>query len=106
MISVIDQQRTDRLLIHGDVSGTTAVYVTRNGVENNVQSDSSIPDNRRNLSLIQVSGDAKEDSFQLVNGYNTLIHNGFIVSHLESYPRIPIRFSHLKSLHIESILFT
>ncbi len=37
---------------------------------------------------------------------NILIHNGFFVCHLESQPRIPIRFSHLKPLYVESTLFT
>ncbi|MET3589732.1 outer membrane autotransporter protein [Bartonella silvatica] len=69
--AAVEQQKTDRLLIHGDVSGTTAVYVTGNFDGNNIKKNTSIPNNIRGLSLIQVSGKAGEDSFKLVNGYTT-----------------------------------
>ncbi|MCZ2158402.1 autotransporter outer membrane beta-barrel domain-containing protein [Bartonella sp. 220] len=64
-------QKTDRLLIHGDVEGKTAVYVTGRLEENNVKANTSASANVRGVSLIQVSGKAQEDSFKLVNGYTT-----------------------------------
>ncbi|EJF88394.1 outer membrane autotransporter barrel domain-containing protein [Bartonella vinsonii subsp. arupensis OK-94-513] len=64
-------QKTDRLLIHGDVEGKTAVYVTGRLEENNVKANTSVSANTRGVSLIQVSGKAQEDSFKLVNGYTT-----------------------------------
>ncbi|WP_406604199.1 autotransporter outer membrane beta-barrel domain-containing protein [Bartonella gliris] len=69
--AAIADQKTDRLLINGDVSGTTAVYVTGRLEENNVKINTSAASNVRGLSLIQVSGKAQEDSFKLVNGYTT-----------------------------------
>ncbi|MCZ2158123.1 autotransporter outer membrane beta-barrel domain-containing protein [Bartonella sp. 220] len=69
--AAIADQKTDRLLIHGDVSGTTAVYATGRLKENNVQANTSAAANVRGLSLIQVSGKAQENSFKLVNGYTT-----------------------------------
>ncbi|VEJ45933.1 autotransporter outer membrane beta-barrel domain-containing protein [Bartonella vinsonii] len=63
-------QKTDRLLIHGDVSGTTTVYVKSDlGDKKGTNTD---PSNTGGISLIQVSGKAGEDSFKLENGYTTL----------------------------------
>nr|WP_275065426.1 autotransporter outer membrane beta-barrel domain-containing protein [Bartonella sp. AU15XJBT] len=67
----IADQKTDRLLINGDVSGNTSIYVTRRSGGNNVKENTSASANVRGLSLIQVSGNAREDSFKLVNGYTT-----------------------------------
>nr|WP_244393528.1 autotransporter outer membrane beta-barrel domain-containing protein [Bartonella tribocorum] len=67
----IADQKTDRLLINGNVAGTTAVYVTGRLEDNNVKQNISTASNIRGLSLIQVSGKATEDSFKLVNGYTT-----------------------------------
>lgn len=64
-------QKTDRVLIHGDVEGKTAVYVTGHLKENNVKANTSVSANARVVSLIQVSEKAQEDSFKLVNGYTT-----------------------------------
>ncbi|WP_156851519.1 autotransporter outer membrane beta-barrel domain-containing protein [Bartonella refiksaydamii] len=64
-----EKQRTDRLLVHGDVDGTTTVYV---------QSVSGSPGgstgngNNQGISIIQVSGKAGKDSFKLYGGYVTL----------------------------------
>ncbi|EYS94390.1 hypothetical protein H704_01019 [Bartonella bacilliformis Peru38] len=67
----ITDQKTDRVLIHGDVSGTTMIHVNvKEG--DNVQKDTSLPWNQRGVSLIQVSGIANENSFKLANGYTTL----------------------------------
>uniref|UniRef100_UPI0035D1350D right-handed parallel beta-helix repeat-containing protein n=5 Tax=Bartonella TaxID=773 RepID=UPI0035D1350D len=69
--AAINDQKTDRLLIHGDISGTTSVYVTGRLEENNIEANTSAAANIRGLSLIQVSGKAEENSFKLVNGYTT-----------------------------------
>ncbi|WP_425548560.1 autotransporter domain-containing protein [Bartonella pachyuromydis] len=69
----IIEQKTDRLLIYGDVSGNTNVFVAGYVTKNNSQENNSKAlDNIRGLSLIQVSGKAEEGSFKLVNGYTTL----------------------------------
>lgn len=66
----IKDQKTDRLLINGDVAGTTTVHVKikRNGEDK----DDTLPWNQRGLSLIQISGEANENSFKLANGYVAL----------------------------------
>ncbi|WP_208441779.1 autotransporter outer membrane beta-barrel domain-containing protein [Bartonella raoultii] len=78
--SPVIKQSTDRLVIHGDVSGTTTVHVSL--LENNQKmTDSSsvwgeqmlsIPVETHGISLIQVSGKANENSFQLAGGYLTM----------------------------------
>ncbi|WP_375685305.1 autotransporter outer membrane beta-barrel domain-containing protein [Bartonella sp. TT110JLCBS] len=68
----IDAQKTDRLLIHGDVAGTTTVYVKSVSGDKESVENASPPSNIGGLSLIQVSGEAKEDSFKLKNGYTTI----------------------------------
>ncbi|WP_375706821.1 autotransporter outer membrane beta-barrel domain-containing protein [Bartonella sp. AA126HLJHH] len=69
--AAINDQKTDRLLIHGDVSGNTSVYVSGRVEKNSSQVNTSAAPNVRGLSLIQVSGKAEENSFKLVNGYTT-----------------------------------
>ncbi|WP_375665810.1 autotransporter outer membrane beta-barrel domain-containing protein [Bartonella sp. TT121SHDZB] len=64
-------QKTDRLLIHGDVSGSTTVYIKSDSGDESSVINASDPSNIGGLSLIQVSGKAQEDSFKLVNGYTT-----------------------------------
>ncbi|WP_425277835.1 autotransporter outer membrane beta-barrel domain-containing protein [Bartonella rattimassiliensis] len=68
--AAIANQKTDRLLINGNISGNTSVYV--NLEKNNVKANTSAAPNVRGLSLIQVSGKATESSFKLVNGYMTI----------------------------------
>ncbi|WP_375649760.1 autotransporter outer membrane beta-barrel domain-containing protein [Bartonella sp. OT172YNZD] len=69
-----EQQKTDRILVHGDVSGTTMIYF--NNLSKHAEpfddEEDSIPLNMRGLSLIQVSGQANEDSFKLAHGYTTM----------------------------------
>ncbi len=64
-------QKTDRLLIHGDVSGSTTVYIKSDSGDESSVVNAADPSNIGGLSLIQVSGKAQEDSFKLVNGYTT-----------------------------------
>ncbi|WP_375706715.1 autotransporter outer membrane beta-barrel domain-containing protein [Bartonella sp. AA126HLJHH] len=66
---LLDNTKTDRLLIHGDVSGKTTVYVQF--VAGN-QGEIATGENAHSISLIQVSGKAAEDSFQLNRAYIAL----------------------------------
>ncbi len=66
----ISEQKADHLLINGDVSGSTTVYVNAQG--NATETTGFVPWNERGISLIQVSGKAEENSFKLANGYTTL----------------------------------
>lgn len=68
----ITEQKTDRLLIHGDVSGTTLIYVTAHLEKNNIEENTSTPSNMHDFSLIQVFGKANQNSFKLANGYITI----------------------------------
>ncbi|WP_144754709.1 autotransporter outer membrane beta-barrel domain-containing protein [Bartonella saheliensis] len=63
---LLDNKKTDRLLIQGDVSGKTTVYV-QFIAEN--QGEIATGENAHSISLIQVSGKAAEDSFQLNRAY-------------------------------------
>ncbi|WP_074381348.1 autotransporter outer membrane beta-barrel domain-containing protein [Bartonella doshiae] len=65
----VKDQKTDRLIIDGDASGTTTVYITDNSKDK--YAIESQPSNISGLSLIQVSGKATEDSFKLAKGYIT-----------------------------------
>ncbi|EJF78830.1 Type V secretory pathway, adhesin AidA [Candidatus Bartonella washoeensis] len=67
-------QKTDRLLIHGDVSGNTTVYIKSDSGDRKSVVNAAGPSNIGGLSLIQVSGKANEDSFKLANGYTTKNH--------------------------------
>ncbi|EJF76673.1 outer membrane autotransporter barrel domain-containing protein [Bartonella sp. DB5-6] len=68
----IADQKTNRLLIHGNVSGNTTVYIKSDLGNKNSVVNASDPSNMGGLSLIQVSGEAKEDSFKLAQGYTTI----------------------------------
>ncbi|WP_254474511.1 autotransporter outer membrane beta-barrel domain-containing protein [Bartonella sp. B1098] len=71
-----EQQKTDRVLVRGNVSGTTTIYFNNLSKHaesfDNEKAKDSIPLNGRGLSLIQVSGQANEDSFKLAHGYTTM----------------------------------
>ncbi|WP_375627449.1 autotransporter outer membrane beta-barrel domain-containing protein [Bartonella sp. PS17NMGDW] len=69
--AAINDQKTDRLLIHGDVSGSTTVYIKSDTGDESSVVNAADPSNIGGLSLIQVSGKAQEGSFKLVNGYTT-----------------------------------
>ncbi|MCL6230377.1 autotransporter outer membrane beta-barrel domain-containing protein, partial [Bartonella bilalgolemii] len=66
------EQKTDRLVINGDALGTTTVYVNGIKGKNKAEKNTSVPANESGVSLIQVSGEANEDSFKLANGYTTI----------------------------------
>uniref|UniRef100_UPI0035D0B31B autotransporter outer membrane beta-barrel domain-containing protein n=1 Tax=Bartonella sp. CL434QHHD TaxID=3243529 RepID=UPI0035D0B31B len=67
-----DPQKTDRVLIYGDVLGTTLI-----GMEKfQKASDTNVIDgSHQSVSIIQVFGKAKEDTFKLLNDYVAI--NGF-----------------------------
>ncbi len=66
----INNQKTDRVLIDGDVSGITTVHV--HGISGSLGEATGSGGNNQGISIIQVSGKAKEDSFQLYGGYVAL----------------------------------
>ncbi|WP_375679438.1 autotransporter outer membrane beta-barrel domain-containing protein [Bartonella sp. AP7XZML] len=65
-----DQQVTDRLVIHGDVSGKTKIHVR--GDAGNVGDGKANAKIAHSVSIIQVYGQAKKDSFQLDGNYVAL----------------------------------
>lgn len=66
----LDQQKTDRVLIHGDVSGKTMLRV--HAVAGSPGGYTGRGGSNEGISVIQVSGQAKQDSFQLEGGYVAL----------------------------------
>ncbi|WP_375646493.1 autotransporter outer membrane beta-barrel domain-containing protein [Bartonella sp. TT29SHDZB] len=66
----LNYQKTDRVLIHGDVSGKTMLRV--HGVAGSPGGYTGKGGNAEGISIIQVSGEAKQDSFQLEGGYVAL----------------------------------
>ncbi|WP_375687811.1 MULTISPECIES: autotransporter outer membrane beta-barrel domain-containing protein [unclassified Bartonella] len=66
----LNHQKTDRVLIHGDVSGKTKLQV--HGVAGSPGGYTGKGGNNEGISVIQVSGEAKQDSFQLKGGYVAL----------------------------------
>ncbi|MBB5073951.1 outer membrane autotransporter protein [Bartonella callosciuri] len=67
-----EQQKTDRVLIHGDVSGTTTIYFKSLSKNEVSKAENSIPLNMRGISLVQISGKTNENAFKLANGYTTV----------------------------------
>ncbi len=66
----IKNQKTDRLLIHGDIKGKTIIHVQ--SVSGSPGGGTGLHGNDKGISIIQVSGKAEEGSFQLEGGYVTL----------------------------------
>ncbi|MBX4335196.1 autotransporter outer membrane beta-barrel domain-containing protein [Bartonella raoultii] len=77
-----NNQVTDRLLIRGNVSGKTTVYV--HGTSGNVGAGKDNTQNAHAVSLIQVYGNAEKDSFVLAGNYVAL-HNSPYKYTLRSY---------------------
>ncbi|WP_455478061.1 autotransporter outer membrane beta-barrel domain-containing protein [Bartonella sp. B10] len=65
-----DAQATDRLIIHGNVSGKTVVDVQASA--GNTGKDNSSYKKAHNVSIIQVYGTAEQDSFKLRGDYVAL----------------------------------
>ncbi len=80
--SPVTEQKTDRVVIAGDVSGSTVVHINLQEVEKNKKRSNiaviweegmtSVPTSTHGISLIQVSGKANEDSFKLAKNYMTM----------------------------------
>ncbi|MEL6093943.1 autotransporter outer membrane beta-barrel domain-containing protein [Bartonella schoenbuchensis] len=69
----LNDHKTDRVLIHGNVSGTTKIHMnTSSNGEAPVNSRTSRNNNNQSVSIVQISGSAQKDSFQLNYGYVTL----------------------------------
>ncbi|WP_345097284.1 autotransporter outer membrane beta-barrel domain-containing protein, partial [Bartonella acomydis] len=66
----LQNQKTDRLLIHGDVEGKTIVHV--HGVSESPGGGTGHYENNKGISIIQVSGKAEKDSFKLDGDYVAL----------------------------------
>ncbi|EJF76674.1 outer membrane autotransporter barrel domain-containing protein [Bartonella sp. DB5-6] len=67
-----EQQKTDRLLVHGNVSGTTTIYFNSLSKNEKTNAADSVALNMRGISLIQVSGKTDETAFKLAHGYITM----------------------------------
>lgn len=63
-------QKTDRLLISGNASGTTYLHVTGQGAGGNTNlSGDNLLHANEGISLVQVGGSSTADAFQLAGGY-------------------------------------
>ncbi|MEL6089686.1 autotransporter outer membrane beta-barrel domain-containing protein [Bartonella schoenbuchensis] len=81
----LNDHKTDRVLIHGNVSGTTKIHMnTSSNGEVAVNSRTNRNNNNQSVSIIQVSGSAQKNSFQLNYGYVTL-NNSPYQHHLVAY---------------------
>ncbi|WP_273760217.1 autotransporter outer membrane beta-barrel domain-containing protein [Bartonella sp. ML70XJBT.G] len=67
---ILQNQKTDRLLIHGDVEGKTIVHVQ--SVAGSLGEGTGKHGNNKGISIIQVSGSASQDSFKLDGDYVAL----------------------------------
>ncbi|VEJ45873.1 autotransporter outer membrane beta-barrel domain-containing protein [Bartonella vinsonii] len=78
--SPIAEQKTDRIVIYGDVEGSTVVHINLLKKEKKTTESSSawgehmasLPLETHGISLIQVSGKADENSFKLAGDYMTM----------------------------------
>ncbi|WP_375696626.1 autotransporter outer membrane beta-barrel domain-containing protein [Bartonella sp. AP331QHHD] len=78
----LQEQKTDRLLINGDLEGKTTVHVYK--IPGSPGALTGEGGNNQGISIIQVYGKAMEDSFQLKGGYVTLEASPYQY-HLKSY---------------------
>ncbi|CAK01991.1 autotransporter outer membrane beta-barrel domain-containing protein [Bartonella tribocorum] len=78
--SPITEQKTDRVVINGDVLGSTVVHITLQETDKKMTDNSavwgehmaSLPLGTHGISIIQVSGQANENSFTLAGNYMTI----------------------------------
>ncbi|MBB5073945.1 outer membrane autotransporter protein [Bartonella callosciuri] len=88
-----DSQVTDRLLIHGDVSGKTIVHV--NAVSGSAEENKNNARDAHSVSIIQVYGKAERDSFRL-NGNYVALQNSPYKYTLRSYsPEMTSKQEHI-----------
>ncbi|WP_273719117.1 MULTISPECIES: autotransporter outer membrane beta-barrel domain-containing protein [Bartonella] len=78
----LEKQKTDRLLINGDLDGKTTVHVYK--VPGSPGALTGEGGNDQGISIVQVYGQAAEDSFQLKGGYVAL-EDAPYQYHLKSY---------------------
>ncbi|ENN93967.1 autotransporter [Bartonella bovis m02] len=78
----LNEHKTDRVLIHGNVSGTTKIHIhdALDSEEEKIRENSV----KQSVSIVQVSGSAKKDSFILHSGYIAL-NNSPYQYHLVAY---------------------
>ncbi|UNE55573.1 autotransporter outer membrane beta-barrel domain-containing protein [Bartonella machadoae] len=78
--SPVTEQETDRIMINGDVSGTTMIHINllekdkKRADSRSVWGEhmTSLPTETHGISIIQVSGKANENSFKLAGDYMTM----------------------------------
>nr|WP_275046210.1 autotransporter outer membrane beta-barrel domain-containing protein [Bartonella sp. MM73XJBT.G] len=78
--SPVREQQTDRIVINGDVSGNTIVHINLQETDKTITDGSvvwgekmaSLPLGTHGVSIIQVSGQANENSFTLAGDYMTI----------------------------------
>ncbi|WP_273789461.1 autotransporter outer membrane beta-barrel domain-containing protein [Bartonella sp. ML70XJBT] len=78
--SPVREQQTDRIVINGDVSGNTIVHINLQEIDKTITDGSvvwgekmaSLPLGTHGVSIIQVSGQANENSFTLAGNYMTI----------------------------------
>ncbi|MBX4335206.1 autotransporter outer membrane beta-barrel domain-containing protein [Candidatus Bartonella raoultii] len=83
--SPVAKQETDRLVINGNVSGTTMLHIHLVESEKSrtnhhsvwTQQMHSLPLSTHGVSVVQVSGNANENSFALAGGYMTIGHEPY-----------------------------
>ncbi|MBB4076801.1 outer membrane autotransporter protein [Bartonella fuyuanensis] len=76
-----DPKKTDRILIYGDVAGTTLIELEK---FQKTSDEKVIDESHQSVSIIQVFGEAKENTFKLLSDYVAV--NGFPYRyHLRAY---------------------
>ncbi|WP_273783623.1 autotransporter outer membrane beta-barrel domain-containing protein [Bartonella sp. AU15XJBT] len=77
--SPVTEQQTDRIMINGDVLGSTVVHINLQETDKKTDSSAvweehmaSLPLGTHGISIIQVSGQANENSFRLAGNYMTI----------------------------------
>ncbi|WP_455478055.1 autotransporter outer membrane beta-barrel domain-containing protein [Bartonella sp. B10] len=78
--SPVNKQKTDRVIIAGNVSGTTMVHINLHDKDKKIANSDSVwgknmvstPVETHGVSVIQVSGKADKNSFKLMNKYLTM----------------------------------
>ncbi|WP_336294559.1 autotransporter family protein [Bartonella sp. CB169] len=78
--SPVTEQATDRVIINGNVSGSTVVHINLQGDDKKITDKDAVREDHEvasssethGISVIQVSGNASEDSFRLAKKYTTM----------------------------------
>ncbi|WP_375657058.1 autotransporter outer membrane beta-barrel domain-containing protein [Bartonella sp. CM120XJJH] len=94
-----DQQVTDRLVIHGDVSGKTKIHVR--GDAGNVGDAKANGKIAHSVSVIQVYGQAKKDSFQLDGNYVALRNSPYKYTLRAYAPEVTSKQEHVQQKFVK-----